>query len=278
MATHWNFTNSRWTLSPPPWYWSIKTYSMEIFTSPQVIKLIFKKGKDLKEPGSYHPISLLNLDSKLLLKIVMNRLVPIMPPLIHLSQAGFTQGRAASSNIKKVLTVLEHARANLSGDTAIVTLDAEKAFDNVGFHWLKMFLSKFGFSGPFFHLINTMYSAPSMNVIAAGLISNICLHKGTQEGCPLSPLQFNLALEPLFRYLLFHSKLHRVKVGSQELWTALFADDILIFTSDPCTDMLHIQEVFTLFHDCSGLRINFSKSKILPLFQTKIHIPGNQNR
>lgn len=99
-------------------------------------------------------------------------------------------------------------------------------------------LQIFGFAGPFPDLISTMHSAPSTNVIAAGHISNsIPLHKRIRQGCPLSPLLFNLAL--------FHSYLHRLMVGQHELHKALLANDILIFTSDPKINRPHIQEIFT---------------------------------
>lgn len=124
----------------------------------------------------------------------------------------------------KIFTVLEHARANPFSDLAIITLDVEKAFDSISFHWLRLVLQSFSFSGYFLHLISTMYSEPSANEIAAGHISNsIPLHKGIRQGCPLSPLLFNLALEPLSCYLLLHSCLHRVVVGHHELHTALFS-------------------------------------------------------
>lgn len=116
------------------------------------IKTIPKKEKDRSDPGSYHPISLLNLDSKLISKLIANRLALIMPSLIHPAHAGFTQGHSP---------VLESARTSPPSDSAIITLDAEKAFDNVRFHWLRLVLLRFGFSGPFLHLISTMYSAPS---------------------------------------------------------------------------------------------------------------------
>lgn len=58
-------------------------------------------------------------------------------------------------------------------------------------------------------------------------------------------------------------------MGNHELCTALFADDILIFTSNPQTDMLHIQLIFSCFWVCSGLKINFSKSEILPLYHAR---------
>lgn len=147
-----------------------------------------------------------------------NRLALIMPSLIHPSQAGFTIGHSAMSNIRKVLTVLEQEKINPTSDLAIITLDAEKAFDNVSFRWLRLALQRFGFDGPFLHIINAMYSAPSANVVATVHISkSIPLHKGTRQGCPLFPLLFNLALEPLSRYLLFHSNFHGVRVGQHEL-------------------------------------------------------------
>lgn len=99
-----------------------------------------------------------------------NRLALIMPSLIHHSQAGFTLGHSATSNICKVLTVLEEVRANPSSDLAIISLDAEKAFGNVSFHRLQLASQKCSFDGPFLHLISAMYSAPSANVVAAGHI------------------------------------------------------------------------------------------------------------
>lgn len=109
-----------------------------------------------------------------------------MPTLIHPAQADFTQGRSASSNICKVLTVLEHAKSNTNDDITIISLHTEKANDNVSFSWLSSVLQHFGFSGPFLHLIETMYAAPTANMVAACLISKtIKLFKGTRQGCPL---------------------------------------------------------------------------------------------
>lgn len=95
---------------------------LHLFQIPAHIKLIAKKEKDPSEPSSYRLISLLNIDSKILSKIIDNRLVNIMSTLIHPAQAGFTQGRSASSNIRKVLTILEHARTNISKDVAIISI------------------------------------------------------------------------------------------------------------------------------------------------------------
>lgn len=128
-----------------------------------------------------------------------------MASLVHLAQADFTKGRSVSSNNWKVAAVLEHVKSHPS---VIVTLDAEKAFDNVSFQCLYLVLQRFGFSGPFQHLITSMYSTLSIKVIAAGYISDtIILHKGTRQGCPLLAPLFKLALESL-SCILFSSQLY----------------------------------------------------------------------
>lgn len=74
----------------------------------------------------------------------------------------------------------------------IITLDAEKAFDNVSSDWLSLVLSKLGFTGSFNQLVTSMYSLPVARLVVAGLLTEeFCLYKGTRQGCPLSPLLFN---------------------------------------------------------------------------------------
>lgn len=184
-----------------------------------------------------------------------------MPSLIHHAQSCFAKGRSASSNLRKVLAALEYAKQHPLEDVAVITLDAEKAFDNVSFQWLSLVMQKLGISVPFYHFIHSLYSAPSATVIVAGIQSNpIRLHKGTRQGCPLSPLHFNLAIEPLSRYLSTTSSIQGIPFGQVNMRVALFADDILIFTTSPQTDIPIIQTVFESFRKCSGLKINIAKS------------------
>lgn len=61
-------------------------------------------------------------------KIVASCMADILPHNIHPAQVGFVQGRSAALNIRKVILALEHANSHLATDTAIISLDAEKAF------------------------------------------------------------------------------------------------------------------------------------------------------
>lgn len=230
------------------------------------IKLIAKKGKDPQLPGSYRPISLINVDVKILSKIIASRLACLLPSLLHPAQSGFVSGRSATLNIRKVLMALHYATTHPDQDVAIISLDAEKAFDNVSLSWLFRVLQQFGFTGPILSFLQQMYASPTARLVTPDFVSaSIPLTKGTRQGCPLSPLLFNLAIEPLSRLLNAQDGVSGIAIGDQVLRSALFADDILLFSTNPLSDFEKLQELFAAFQLSSGFRINLDKSEILPL-------------
>lgn len=99
------------------------------------LRVLTKKDSDPTLPGSYRPISLINIDAKILSQIIAHRLAVVLLLLINPAQQGFIRGRLAVTNIRKVLMSLEEAQLL---DFATITLDAEKAFDNMQLPWLFM--------------------------------------------------------------------------------------------------------------------------------------------
>lgn len=209
------------------------------------IKLISKKGKDPLLPGSYRPISLINVDVKILSKIVASCLAFLLPSLLHPAQSGFVSGRSATLNIRKVLMALEYAKTHPDQDVAIMSLDAEKAFDNISFSWLFTVMEQFGFSGQIMRFLLQMYTSPTARLVTPDFISDtIPLAKGTRQGCPLSLLLFNIAIEPLSRILNSSNGVSGITLGNQILCSALLADDILLFTTDPISDFDRLKQLF----------------------------------
>ena len=80
----------------------------------------------------------------------------------------------------------------------IISIDAEKAFDNVHHPFMIKTLNKVGIQGAFLNIIKATYKRPTAKIILNGQKLKVFpLRSGTRQGCPLSPLLFNIVLEVL---------------------------------------------------------------------------------
>lgn len=109
-----------------------------------MICLIPKENKDPSQCKSYRPISLVNLDYNIFAKILALRIDPILPHLIGPEQSGFVKGRLASDNSRVFFNILSKA-SSLDHPIAAIALDAEKAFDRIGWEFMFQALQWIGF-------------------------------------------------------------------------------------------------------------------------------------
>ena len=80
----------------------------------------------------------------------------------------------------------------------IISIDAEKAFDKVQLTFMIKTISKVGIEGAFLNIIKAIEERPTANIILNGQkLRAFPLRSGTRQGCPLSPLLFNIVLEVL---------------------------------------------------------------------------------
>ena len=80
----------------------------------------------------------------------------------------------------------------------ILSIDAEKAFDKIQQPFLIKTLQKVGIVGTFLNIIKAIYDKPTVNIILnIDKLKEFLLRSGTRQGCPLSPLLFNIVLEVL---------------------------------------------------------------------------------
>uniref|UniRef100_A0A8C5RBP0 Reverse transcriptase domain-containing protein n=1 Tax=Leptobrachium leishanense TaxID=445787 RepID=A0A8C5RBP0_9ANUR len=107
---------------------------------------------------------------------------------------------------------------------------------------------------------------PSATVTTNGLNSTpFTLERGTRQGCPLSPLLFNLALEPLLRIFQACPDFSGIQIGSQEVRIVAFADDLHLFLSRPDKALPTLLTYLEEFHLASGFKINYDKTLAIPL-------------
>ena len=230
-----------------------------------VITLIHKKGKNPQQCGSYQPVSLINVDAKILAKILATRLEAHLSSLIHPDQVGFIKNRSSADNVRRLLHLIWQVR-NCPDPIVAFSLDAEKAFDRVEWTYLFRTLHRFGLGPSFIKLVRLLYCNPKASVLTNGnMSSGFPLHRGTRQGCPLSPLIFALALEPLAAAIRNNSNIKGILAGKMEHKLFLYADDILLVTSNPETAVPQIMSLIDTFSLISGYKINWGKSEAMPL-------------
>lgn len=151
-----------------------------------LIVLIPKPGKDPLFPESYRPTSLLQLDIKIFAKILALRLNKVILSLIHSDQTGLMPNKNTAFNLSRLFMNLRANHDNI-GSRVVVSLDAAKAFDCVGWKYRWECLRRFGF-GPNFKWLQLLYQATTAWIQVNGRISDsFALSQGTRQGCPISP-------------------------------------------------------------------------------------------
>lgn len=230
-----------------------------------VISLIHKKGKNILECSSFRPISLLNVDSKLLAKMLALRLENVLPSVVSDDQTGFIKNRQSFFNIRRLMNILYNPTPP---DTAevLLSLDAEKAFDRVEWDYLFYTLKKFGFGAKFTSWIHVLYSLPIAAVRTNNNLSSFFpLRRGTRQGCPLSPLLFALAIEPLAIALRGNISIKGIQRNNTEHKVSLYADDMLLYLSEPLSSLPLTLTLLDTFGKISGYKINTQKSELMPI-------------
>ena len=116
----------------------------------------------------------------------------------------------------------------------ILSIDAEKAFDKIQHPFLIKTLKKVGIEGTYLKIIKAIYEKPTANIILSGeKLRAFPLRSGTQQGCPLSPLLFNIVLEVLASAIRQQKEIKGIQIGKDEVKLSLFADAMVIIHGKP---------------------------------------------
>ena len=205
-----------------------KGYEEKILSYSQrtsVLSLLFKKN-DPTSLDNYRPISLLNVDLKILSHVLAQRLKPLLPKLINEDQTGYIKNRFIGFNLRQIQDVIDYADS-YSVEGAIIFVDFTKAFDSLEWDFMFKVLRYFGFNDSFISWVETLYNDIQTCVINNGWISEVFKNKrGIRQGCPLSALLFVLSVEIMALRLrgnkdikgiqvVLDNKTHSIKVSQQ---------------------------------------------------------------
>ena len=231
------------------------------FKEATIVPIYKGKGSDPLQTQNYRGISLSSVVGKLLERIMLGRILPILEEkgIPHLTQTAYQKGVSCGDATEAVQEIIKNYID--AGSSAFQCFyDLEKAFDSVEYNVLLNHLYRAGINGKGWRVIGAFYKDPSARVrINGDLSGSFILGRGVKQGSVLSPILFLLVIDSLLTDLE-SSGLGATMFGHY-LGSLGHADDIRSIS--PNLEIIEQQaSIVTKFTKTNGLNLNISKLEL----------------
>ena len=217
------------------------------------------KGGEVKDPSNYRPISLVETGQKIIGTMIKNRLERALEKGWSAAQRGFRKGKSTAEHLMAVTAVLQARKLSGAGPFEMAFLDISKAFDSPPLWALNRILEEMGLPESPRNAILTLQRNSEMTLLFGDEETGSFEAKsGFRQGDPLSPLLFNLVLDPILKF--WEWKFHGFDEAGVRWKVAAFADDICIGSSK--NELREMLRVFIEYGDWCGLKMNAKKSAV----------------
>ena len=170
---------------------------------------------------------------------------------------GFIPGMQGFLNICKSINVIHHINKSEKKNHMIISIDAEKASDIFQHPFIINTLQKVGIQETYLNIIKAIYDKPTANIILNGeKLKAFPLRSGTRQGCPPSPLFFNIVLEVLATAIREEKEIKGIQIGKEEVKLSLFADDMILYIENRKDATRKLLELTKEFGKVAEYKIN----------------------
>jgi hypothetical protein len=234
---------------------------------------LIPKVHGAQEIKDFHPISLVGGIYKIIAKVLANRMRRVMDRIISKPQNAFVKCRQILDLVLIANECLD-SRIKSREPGVLCKLDMEKAYDHVDWNFLLYLLKRCEFGEKWCswikHCISSVRFSLLINGTPCGFFGS---SHGVRQGDPLSPFLFVLVMEAFSRMIsaiFSRGLISGFYVGSREVDQVevshlLFVDDTLIFCGADASQIRHLGALLVCFEAVSGLKVNFSKSTLVPV-------------
>ena len=240
----------------------------KVWPTSQIIP--FPKKGDLSLATNYRGISLLSIAAKIYNKLILNRLIPKVDPLLINNQNGFRSGRSTLSQILALRRILEEGK-NCNFDSIFIFIDFSKAFDSIDRNTMFEILELYGIPKQMVDAIKLLYTNNTATVLSPdGETKPFDIKAGILQGDTLAPFLFIMVVDYILRMSLDTQKekglLLKARTSSRHpaeyITDTDFADDISLISGSlqNAQDLLLSLEKAA---NCVGLYLNESKTEYM---------------
>ena len=209
--------------------------------------------------SEYRALTLLNSDVKLLARVMVNRIKPLLHDILHPGQhCGVRENTILGAVAAIRDTVAEAEMTN--APICLLSLDFQDAFDRVDHGYMFTVLEHYGFEPWMIDRIRLLYDTASSSAQINGLLSRaIPIGRSLRQGCPLSMLLYALCLDPFIRRL--EAAIARCRPASQRNRATIiaYADDVTVILRSP-REVQVVADVVREYELASGAALNTRKS------------------
>ena len=218
-----------------------------------------KKG-DLSLCGNWRGIMLLSIPSKVLTRVILNRMKVAVDEALRDEQAGFRKDRSCIDHIATLRIIVEQT-IECSSPLYLLFVDFEKAFDSLDREAMWRILRHYGIPNKIINMLKVQYQGFTCQVLHGGTMTEpIEVKTGVRQGCLLSPLLFLVVLDWVSKNAYEGKRLGLQWTLNQRLEDLDYADDLCLLTHR-LTDMKVKGERLQETGGQVGLKINIQKTK-----------------